>query len=292
LKDLNNPRIMKLLHYFLPHKILTFFLGFLAKIRIILIKQLLINAFIKFYGIKLDEALIDDPKKFLNFNEFFIRRLKPKHRPINYSDNVILSPVDGAVADFGKILDGSLIQAKKYKYPVGELLGDETLSRKFIGGSFVTLYLAPTDYHRIHCPLEGKIVHSGHEGNKLYSVNKSSQKLIPSLYIKNERSVLIIDSIDFEYSLISVGASVVGSIVPFWNKSKNPSRNQLIDDWITGPKPNQEMVTRGQELAYFKMGSTVILLFPKSINVDIDSLYQDKIVKFGEALLKISSRDI
>ena len=144
---------MKLLHYFLPHKILTFFLGFLAKIRIILIKQLLINAFIKFYGIKLDEALIDDPKKFLNFNEFFIRRLKPKHRPINYSDNVILSPVDGSVADFGTILDGSLIQAKKYKYPVGELLGDEALSREFIGGSFVTLYLAPTDYHRIHCPL-------------------------------------------------------------------------------------------------------------------------------------------
>ena len=283
---------MKLLHYFLPHKILTSFLGFMAKIKIFLIKQLLINTFIKFYGIKLDEALIDDPKKFLTFNEFFIRRLKAEHRPINYSDNVILSPVDGAVADFGKILDGSLIQAKKYKYPVEELLGNKTLSRKFTGGSFVTLYLAPTDYHRIHCPLEGKIVHSGHEGSKLYSVNKSSQKLIPSLYIKNERSVLIIDSIDFEYSLISVGASVVGSIVPFWNESKNPSRNQLIDDWITGPKPNQEMVTRGQELAYFKMGSTVILLFPKSINVDIDSLYQDKIVKFGESLLKISSKNL
>ena len=106
--------LMNLLQYLLPHKILTYILGYLAKTRITLIKELFINIFIKIYEIKLDEALIEDPKMFLSFNDFFIRKLKPEHRPINYSNNVILSPVDGAVADFGKILDGSLIQAKKF----------------------------------------------------------------------------------------------------------------------------------------------------------------------------------
>ena len=54
----------------------------------------------------------------------------------------------------------------------------------------MTIYLAPTDYHRIHCPLyKVRSIHL-HLGSLSFSVNKKAQETIPKLYIKNERSVL------------------------------------------------------------------------------------------------------
>jgi phosphatidylserine decarboxylase len=160
---------------------------------------------------------------------------------------------------------------------------------KYRDGYFMTIYLAPTDYHRIHCPLKGKIISSMHLGKSLYSVNKNAQETIPKLYIKNERSVLHINSAMMNYALVSVGASVVGSIVPFWNSKPAHSRHDLIEEWNIGPKEEECNVEIGDELAHFRMGSTVILIFEDSKKLDLDSLNENKRVKFGSKLISLKN---
>ena len=91
-----------------------------------------------------------------------------------------------------------------------------------------------------------------------------------------------------EYALVSVGASVVGSIVPFWIDNKECSRKELVEEWKIGP-PKDTNVKKGDELAYFRMGSTVILIFKDSYKIDLDSLKENKLVKFGNKLVSLKN---
>ena len=272
---------------FIPNRFLTFVMGKLAASNNNLIKTILIKGFIKIYDPDLSLIKKENIKEFKSYNDFFIRELKVDSRPIEHSENIITSPVDGTVVDFGEIIEDNLIQAKEFKYSISDLLGNVDLGAKFRNGLFVTIYLAPTDYHRIHSPYAGKIISSNHMGTDLHSVNDRAQRLIPSLYVKNERGLVVVESEKLSYALVSVGASVVGSIVPFWSKNKIKFRNDLIKQWQKGPEENQKYVKKGQEIAHFRMGSTVILLLPEANKININSLYQNKTVKFGEKLIEL-----
>ena len=94
-----------------------------------------------------------------------------------------ISPVDGEIVDHGLIEEGQLIQAKKFNYSLEDLIGRDYKSL-YSGGYFITIYLAPTDYHRIHCPFGGQITDSKHLGTSLYSVNKKAQESIPIFILK------------------------------------------------------------------------------------------------------------
>jgi phosphatidylserine decarboxylase len=272
---------------FIPNRFLTFVIGKLAASNNYLIKTILIKGFIQIYDPDLSLIKKENIKEFKSYNDFFIRELKANSRHIEQSENIITSPVDGTVVDFGKIIEDNLIQAKEFKYSISDLLGNVDLGAKFRNGLFVTIYLAPTDYHRIHSPYAGKIISSNHMGTSLHSVNDRAQRLIPSLYVKNERGLVVVESKKLSYALVSVGASIVGSIVPFWSKNKIKFRNDLIKQWRKGPEENQKYVKKGQEIAHFRMGSTVILLLPEANKININSLYQNKTVKFGEKLIEL-----
>ncbi len=275
------------MHKLIPHIFLTFFLGALANNQVRFLKNLLIRIFISIYKPNMDEAIHSDINRYTSYNDFFTRRLKEGSRKIDSSLNVFISPVDGEIVDHGKIKGGQLIQAKDYKYSLNDLTGKD-YDDNFDEGYFITIYLAPTDYHRIHCPLEGKITASRHLGKSLFSVNKAAQDSIPNLYIKNERSVLEMDCEKLQYSLVSVGASVVGSIVPYWSDSERVTRKKLIEDWNKGPNEKTK-VQKGDELAHFRMGSTVILIFENLENIDLDSLKENMRVKFGDKLLSLKN---
>tara|TARA_B100000941_G_scaffold163468_1_gene116361 strand:+ start:224 stop:1057 length:834 start_codon:yes stop_codon:yes gene_type:complete len=267
----------------IPHIFFTFIAGALANCKIKIIKNFLINAFITIYKPNLEDAMNKDVNSYKSYNDFFTRKLAKGSRTIESSENILISPVDGEIVDHGFIKDDKLIQAKKYTYRLKELVGKDH-QNKYKDGYFITIYLAPTDYHRIHCPWDGEIIDSNHLGTSLYSVNKKAQECIPNLYIRNERSVLHIASNNLEYAVVSVGASVVGSIVPFWINDKECSRKELVEEWKIGPLENTE-VKKGDELAYFKMGSTVVLIFDNSDKIDLDSLEENKLVKFGNKLV-------
>ena len=277
------------MYIFIPHLILTRLMGWLANSRNKIIKSLLIKSFIRLYKPKLEESLITDINDFPTYNSFFTRKLKREVRPIEDSELTIVSPVDGTIMDHGIVESNMLIQAKKHKYPIKELLGRNSQNVNDSKQYFITIYLAPTDYHRIHCPYGGLISSTGHIGDSLFSVNEKAQANIPNLYIKNERAVMKIESSLLAYHLVSVGASIVGSIVPFWSDLGSKTRKDYINEWNKGPQENNNQALKGQELAYFKMGSTVILIIEDSAKLDLNSLTTNKTVKFGSALINLKN---
>jgi len=264
-------------------------MAFFANSKNKVIKGFLINAFIFLYRPKLEECLVSDIKDFPTYNSFFIRELKKESRPIENSELTIVSPVDGTIVDHGIVESNMLIQAKRYQYPVHELVGGKSESAQGTKQYFITIYLAPTDYHRIHCPYGGLISSASHIGKSLFSVNKKAQENIPQLYIKNERAVMKIENNLLSYSLVSVGASVVGSIVPFWSSPGAKTRKDYINEWNDGPQEIKKQVLKGQELAHFKMGSTVILIIEDSSKLDLNSLTTNKTVKFGSKLINLKN---
>ena len=274
---------------FIPHLILTKLMGRLADSENRIIKGLLIKLFMWIYRPSLEESEISEIKEFPTYNSFFTRKLKKEARPIEKSKLSIVSPVDGIIIDHGFIENDMLIQAKKHYYTVEDLLGEKVAKKSNSKQYFITIYLAPTDYHRIHCPYEGYISSTKHMGKLLFSVNTKAQDNIPNLYIKNERTVIKVKNNLISYSLVSVGASIVGSIVPFWSNDASKSRKDLITEWNKGPEEKMKEVLKGQEIAHFKMGSTVILILNDSSKLDLHSLTTNKTVKFGTKLINLKN---
>ena len=274
----------------LPFKPLTALAGYFSNLETPFIKSLLIGIFCYFYKPDLKESVESDSKKYKSFNDFFTRKLKSESRPINPDVNIITSPVDGIVAQLGKIEKENLIQAKGIKYSLGDLIEDKKLAKTFQNGFFITIYLAPINYHRIHSPFNGTIEETKYLEGNLYSVNAQSTRRIKSLYSSNERTFCYVRSDNFYFGLVIVGAAMVGSIVPFWNTETKPTKRNLINMWNEGPKKDLKAVSKGQELGYFQMGSTVILLLPSGIEADKNFLYESKAVKFGEELINLSKK--
>lgn len=275
----------KLIHFLTPHSFITLIIGKIAHSNIKWFKNFLINIFIGIYKPNMEEAIFSEINKYPNFNSFFIRELNYSKRPILPNDTIILSPVDGKISDYGNMKEDTLIQAKKFRYTASNLLSDVTISRDLQLCSFVTLYLAPEDYHRIHAPIAGVIKKTKYIPGSLYSVNESAQKNIPSLYLRNERAWMQIENKQFPYILVFIGASIVRSIIPFWLNSNSINHNNILDAWNCGPSINESNVTQAQYLAHFSMGSTVIMLLPKKISADQLNISQEQKVKFGSPLL-------
>lgn len=279
--------MIKLIQKNLPMRKITAVVSYLAHSESKLVKLPLLWAFNLIYKPNLEEARETDLNSYSNLNDFFIRKIKEERRPINRDPNLIVCPVDGVISNYGLINDGKLIQAKGMNYSIESLLVSTDESKKFKGGYFVTIYLAPKDYHRIHAPMDGKIYKSVHVPGDLYSVNQTSQESIPNLYSVNERTILGIKHQKVNYAVVSVGAAIVGSIVPFWYNHKLNSFKEIIQSWKDGPKNGDSMVRKGQELAFFQMGSTVVLIFEKKLNLNSDFLEELKPVKLGDTLFKI-----
>ncbi len=54
--------------------------------------------------------------EFENFNDFFARTLTPEARPIDYSENILISPGDGRLSAFENIDLDKVVQIKGYTY--------------------------------------------------------------------------------------------------------------------------------------------------------------------------------
>lgn len=271
----------------IPHKSLTRFFGILSRSKIKVLKNLLIKSFLYIYNPNMQDYEKSEANEFSNFEEFFTRKLLPSSRYINNSiSKEIISPVDGIIVSSGRIKDETLIQAKGISYSLKSLVQSREIEDSFKGGWFLTIYLAPSNYHRIHFPYSGEIKKTKYLKGDLNSVNLGAIRKIHSLYTRNERTLLYLESKELNYAIINIGASIVGSIVPFWAMADNKKREQLVEEWNIGPAEELKEVEKGQELGYFAMGSTIILLFPQNINFQKHLLDQFKSVKFGDVLVK------
>lgn len=213
------------------------------------------RTFAKHYNINLEEAE-KSLAEYDSIGDFFTRRLKKGVRPVSHLPYV--HPADSRITSRGRINADEILQAKGRTYKISEMIDDTTWQR-FKGGSYLTYYLCPTDYHRVHSPVDGEIREIRYQPGNLWPVNDWSVANIDRLFAVNERVILDINSDQGPLSLVFVGATNVGSIrLAFDAKFRTNHTHHRTPKVQKLTQPIK--VTRGQELGMFAMGSTVIIV--------------------------------
>lgn len=219
-----------------------------------------IKAFASFYKIDLDEA--EKPyASYTSIGDFFVRRLKTGIRPV--ADSWAVHPADSVITQAAPIDGGTLIQAKGITYKLDEFTQDPDAKKKWAGGYFLTYYLCPTDYHRVHSPVEGSITDVRYMPGQLWPVNAWSTKNVKDLFTANERVLVEIETDLGPVGVVFVGATNVGHIVLSFDDSirGNQKGPHIFQHKRYSP---QIPVHKGSELGMFRMGSTVVMLYPPS----------------------------
>lgn len=222
-----------------------------------------IPKFAKIYGIPVQDAE-KDINQYNSLNEFFTRRLKPGLRPVSDLPDTLVSPVDALITGIGSIEDGLILNVKGQDYTIAELLNHSPHLEKYKHGFYFVLYLSPTDYHRIHTPVAGEMVESEHIPGKVYPVNDFGLRHMKRVLSRNERLITYIRHTLGEVAVVKVGAMNVSS--------------------IKYTEPRAKTWERGQDLAYFEFGSTVVLLMENDTFAPRNDLSLGSKVKMGEAL--------
>lgn len=248
----------------LPQALLSRVVGRIAEIPVPpFLRGPLYGGFARMVGIDLKEVarpLSDFP----TFDAFFVRRLRAEARQWPEDAAALACPVDGVVGACGRIDEGTAIQAKGRSYRTADLLGDEQAAARYDGGLFLTVYLSPRHYHRIHAPLTGEVVQARHLPGSLLPVNEPAVAAIDRLFARNERLSCTLHGPLGSVVVVAVGATNVGRITVAFDEAWGTVRG------VTNQSANRRESTRcyaepfavrqGDELMAFHLGSTVVLL--------------------------------
>lgn len=227
--------------------------------------SIIIPSYAKVFQINQDE-MEKDLKEYRTLHELFTRKLKEGKRMIHAEAAAVVSPVDGIFADFGPIEESKTFDIKGKRYSIVDMLGNEERASRYASGTYVVIYLSPSHYHRIHSPLSGTVTERFELGGKSYPVNAAGMKYGKEPLSKNYRSVTEVDSEGKRMALVKVGAMFVNSI-------------ELLH--------KRNTVQKGEEMAYFTFGSTVVLLFEKGMIEAVSTLTSGQELRVGE---KIATR--
>ena len=252
--------LVTVLQYLIPQHSLSMLMHSLACSEWAWFKNSFICLIIKKYKVDLVDAKTADLRAYPNFNSFFTRQLSNGVRPIAEGDDIIISPVDGAISQLGQIKAGQIVQAKGQRYTVLELLaGDQLLAKQLEKSQFATIYLSPRDYHRVHMPLTGKLKSMCYIPGRLFSVSPRTSRTVPYLFTRNERVVTVFETKFGLMVLVLVGAIFVGSMETVWQGQITPDYGKKVERWIY---QDEESITiqKGEEMSRFNMGSTVVIL--------------------------------
>ncbi len=274
-------RLFAWFQYLLPQHGLSRLVLAATRVRSRWFKNWIIRSFLRLYAVDMTEAAETDPYRYASFNEFFTRALKDGARRVAGDAAAIASPVDGCVSEAGTIDRDRLLQAKGRDYGLTELLAAQPWARRFEGGSFATIYLAPFNYHRVHMPLRGELKETVYVPGRLFSVNAVTAQHVHGLFARNERVLTLFDSdVVGEFALVLVGALNVGSMATVWAGDITPAARRVVTR-IPGPPTTLE---KGTELGRFNMGSTVILLFEPNRVRWHPQVHAGRVVRLGQTL--------
>ncbi len=208
------------------------------------------------FGAELTEVALP-LEDYATLNAFFTRRLRPGLRPV--APEAIVSPVDATVGAYGDVESDILVQAKGRDYSLAALLAEPELAASFHGGTYLTLYLSPKDYHRIHVPLPGQVTAATYVPGELWPVNVAAVTHVADLFSVNERIVVqITGARGGHLAVVPVGATLVGM-----------TRLAFDDDLHTNARRGEVQrrrydppvaVEAGDPLGHFEFGSTVVLV--------------------------------
>ncbi len=215
--------------------------------------RMAVRVYCRIYKIDLEQFDFDI-RQVKTFNEFFTRKWKPGVRQF---ESGIASPAEGYYFNGGLLKASKIIQCK------GKLADQRKITtfEPFATGSFATIYLSPGDYHRVHAPFDMRIDRIAYIPGKLYPVNEKSVLKISQLYCKNERVVLSGSCSYGRFDFVFIGAMIVGktvlSFIEDWDARIKKRRG--FEEWVSYD------LRKSEELGYFELGSTVLLLMDNRI---------------------------
>lgn len=249
-----------------------------------------IRWFIGKYKVDMSLAQRQDPSEYRDFNDFFTRELREGVRPIPEEPTAILCPADGQISQLGSISGDQLLQAKGQHYSVAELLGDNGADAEtFKDGKFMTVYLSPRDYHRVHMPFAGELRKTVYIPGKLFSVNQTTADAVPGLFARNERLVCLFDTEIGPMAIVLVGAMIVAGIETVWaGRMGSQGRTQQLKLYPEDSPPIS--LASGSELGRFYLGSTAIVLLPANTMTFESQLTAGTDVMMGQTIGHIDRR--
>ncbi|WP_440455147.1 archaetidylserine decarboxylase [Psychrobacter sp. ASPA161_9] len=263
---------------FVPQQKISKVAGRLAASRHPIVKRAFIRSFAKAYNVKLDEYERQSLNAYESFNDFFTRELKDDARAIDTTAHGIVSPADGIISQLGQIEDHKMLQAKGRYYDIGQLLADSEDGSYFADGSFATVYLAPSNYHRVHMPFAGTLTKTRYVPGTLFSVNTTTAANIPDLFARNERLVCMFDTAYGKAAVVMVGAMIVAGI-----ETVATGKITRTDD--IQEADHDMKLEKGDELGRFYLGSTAIVILPKAAKADWqDNMMANSLVQMGQLL--------
>lgn len=270
------------LQYILPHRALSRVVYWATRWTFAPWKNWLIATIVRNYNVNMAEAAQPDALAYQHFNAFFTRKLRPDARQADTDPAALISPADGRISQSGAIVDGRIFQAKGQEYTAGELLGgDEAAATPYRNGSFVTVYLSPRDYHRVHMPLKGTLLETVHVPGRIFSVAPFAVEAIPRLFARNERLVCHFNGEHGPFVVVMVGAILVSSVATVWDGLVIPPyASSIRRKSFTGQNITLE---RFAEMARFNMGSTVVMLLPEG-TARLDALQPQQAVQVGQRI--------
>ncbi|CEG27949.1 phosphatidylserine decarboxylase [Bacillus sp. B-jedd] len=221
-----------------------------------------VNRFAKAYRLNTEEMEMQ-LSEFPTLHDLFIRKLKPGSRQVDLLEGSAVSPVDAVIEDVGTISPLSEMEVKGKIYSVVDMLGDKETAEKYMGGTYMIFYLSPSHYHRIHSPVNGTVTRQWTLGKKSYPVNKWGLKYGVDTLSKNYRMISEVRVDGGMVAIVKVGAMFVNS----------------IETTHTGSE-----LKKGEEIAYFSFGSTIVLLFEKGCFMADPDITVPHHVKMGERI--------
>lgn len=264
----------------LPRQLLTRFMGWFSQIEHPLVRDISIGIWKRFAALDLSDAR---ESEFRSLHDCFTRRLRAGARPLDNDPHCLVSPCDGIVGAFGVISGTQVIQAKGFPYSLRDLLHDPALVEYYRDGTYVTLRLTSSMYHRFHAPCDCQVNRVTYISGDTWNVNPIALKRVEKLFCKNERVLIetTLTGSSHQITLVPVAAILVASVRLLF-------LDTLLHLRYRGPNviPCQALFARGEEMGWFQHGSTIIVFAPKGFRPRA-GIAAGQHVRMGEALLTV-----
>ena len=273
-----NEQLNFLLTNRIPRRALTGLVGRLAKIEQPLVREASLTIWRLFSDLDLSEA---KKTSFRSLHDCFIRELRDGARPIDMRPDIVVSPSDGIVGASGRIEDGVMLQVKGSTYLLSDLVDDDDLVAAYRNGTYVTLRLTASMYHRFHAPHDCRVEHLAHIAGDAWNVNPPTLSRMPRVFCRNERAVirLTLDRGSYPIVLVPVAAILVAGIK--LNFAELPSDRHHAGRWS---RACDARLGKGQEMGWFEHGSTIIVLAPPQFT-PAERVTTGHVIRMGEPLL-------
>jgi len=264
----------------IPRRFATQFIGWFSRIENPLVRDLSIGLWRLFSDLDLREA---KKARFRSMHDCFIRELKDATRPIDARADIVVSPCDAVIGACGAITGTDLYQAKGFPYTLGDLLCDRDLVEAHRDGTYVTLRLKSSMYHRFHAPHDCRIEKVIYVSGDTWNVNPIALKRIERLFCKNERAVIgtRLTASSQAVTIVAVAAILVASI-------RLHCLDGLLNLRYRGPNvlDSDAQYGKGDELGWFEHGSTIIVFAPAGVSL-CDHIREGAILRVGEPLMRL-----